>query len=74
MLLRTKLHGKTAIHEYDHEFTNTGASIRLFVKNSWTVSNTNPKMNLSSFLLSLFFLCDLRVTSTSLSASLCGEK
>lgn len=32
MILRTKFHGKTAIHEYDHEFTNGETSIRLFVK------------------------------------------
>jgi len=31
MLLRTKLHGKNAIHEYDHEFTNADLSIRVFV-------------------------------------------
>ncbi|MBV6400638.1 MAG: hypothetical protein CNIPEHKO_00931 [Anaerolineales bacterium] len=80
MSIRTKLQGKTTIHEYDHEFTNTGASIRLFVKiRGWhggfdtpfanpaqDYSTTDVNMNLSSFLLSLFFLRDLRV--------LCGEK
>lgn len=95
MPLRTKLHGKTTIHEYDHEFTNVHTSIRLFVKIRGRLaqqkimqplstfpetggfdtpfanpaqgySTTDVNMNLSSFLLSLFFLRDLRV--------LCGEK
>ena len=75
MSIRTKLHGKTTIHEYDHEFTNDEASIRLFVKTrgrhcgfdtpfanlAQGYSTTEIKMNLSSFLLSLFsfvyFVC-----------------
>ena len=54
MLLRTKLHGKIVIHEYDNEFTNTGASIRLFVSIRGRF-DTNPTMNHSSFLHSSLF-------------------
>ena len=53
MLLRIKLHGKTTIHEYDHEFTNMGSSIRLFVKIRGRYI-TNPTMILSSFLFHRF--------------------
>ena len=58
MILRTKLHGKNTIHEYNHEFTNMGESIRLFepIRGRYI---TNPTMNLSSF-----------IVSTSLNASL----
>ena len=52
MLLRTKLHGKSAIRECSHEFTNTGTPIRLFVGIRGR-RDTNPKMNLSSFLFPL---------------------
>lgn len=74
MFLRTKLHRKTTIHEYDHEFTNDEATIRLFVKIRGRQPFSTFQRPLSSFLLSMFFLRDLCVTSTSLSASLCGEK